>query len=387
MENFFKNSIKKVVTGAAFVGAMAGSSAKMEAQNIKVDKNTSVEHIDKNRTELPPIYVSDINDPKLKVYKDSLAIYELSKKVEMNSWNYPEVSKDEYVFYQKKNADENPEYSFDRDKYNSDKKLNQVKDFKDYIYSYKQHDHLANYKEYEKNLRLVNDAYNRNYPIKDDTPDKEVILKNGNIKIYQTDKGEILDKGMYSEVDPQTGTTKSYIDSKLEGVYNDRIRPARTRYFCKKEKEAYQTISLENSSTGWYRAGEEKPKFKTNSKDEYINYSIPGTMYNEYKKPIQPIIYTKDKNLLAKNKPETVKALDEAFQNTFVKKVELKHVSESTVEKIKSSTGPVKYKTEDKIGNKYYFIVDSSGFSKSVKEQEYDSLYKNLKEVKYEDFK
>ena len=76
MQNFLKKSTKKLVTGAAFLGVLAGNPAKIEAQNVKSDKKNTTEQI----KELPAIHVSDPNDPRLKAYQDSLDLYKLSTK-------------------------------------------------------------------------------------------------------------------------------------------------------------------------------------------------------------------------------------------------------------------------------------------------------------------
>jgi hypothetical protein len=61
MENFFKKSIKKLATGAAFIGAMAGSPEKADAQKIKENFK----------------YFENEKDYKkaLKKYNDSLSAY------------------------------------------------------------------------------------------------------------------------------------------------------------------------------------------------------------------------------------------------------------------------------------------------------------------------
>ncbi|MES2416328.1 MAG: hypothetical protein V4504_01365 [Patescibacteria group bacterium] len=70
MENFFKKSIKKLATGAAFVGALAGSPEKADGQVIGVEKNNK-------KLEVPAYHTTDPNDPRLKAYKDSLKSFNM----------------------------------------------------------------------------------------------------------------------------------------------------------------------------------------------------------------------------------------------------------------------------------------------------------------------
>jgi hypothetical protein len=70
MENFFKKSIKKLTTGAAFVGALAGSPEKADGQVIGVEKDKTKEKI-----EVPAYHTTNPNDPRIKAYKDSLNLY------------------------------------------------------------------------------------------------------------------------------------------------------------------------------------------------------------------------------------------------------------------------------------------------------------------------
>jgi len=72
MENFFKKSIKKLATGAAFVGALAGSPEKADGQIIGIEKDKTKEKI-----EVPAYHTTDPNDPRLKAYKDSLKAFNM----------------------------------------------------------------------------------------------------------------------------------------------------------------------------------------------------------------------------------------------------------------------------------------------------------------------
>jgi hypothetical protein len=79
MENFFKKSIKKLATGAAFVGALAGSPEKAYGQVIGVDKNKT-----KEKTEVPAYHTTDPHDPRIQAYKDSMNKYSTYERFAKN---------------------------------------------------------------------------------------------------------------------------------------------------------------------------------------------------------------------------------------------------------------------------------------------------------------
>lgn len=231
---------------------------------------------------LPPIYVSSLNDPRLQAYKDSLDFYNQAKSI--YNPNYPKISRDKFVELNEKNKTL-PYYSFDTDKYKTDKAKNKVNNFEDYIYRTDNHG-LSNQKD--------KDAYERNVGkhYKDTLVTK--YLEDGTEKIYTSLIDGKLDTSEYTIFDPRTKTSRHYSDNVMMGIYNPNIKPTDSVFTGEDKLKELGRLSLSSKSTGWYDSTKPKPQFKSTGNKEFINETYPLWKNYEYREPVQPIVYQKD---------------------------------------------------------------------------------------------
>lgn len=221
-----------------------------------------------------PIIVNDLNDPRLLAYNDSLSLYNNSIKLPENKYKLPKVEKSKYDSLVEKNK-KLPYYGFDKDKYDTDKKLKNISSFDDYIYD----------------IYTNKDAYQRNVG-KNFSESITKTLPNGLEKTYDIVYKGVPDESFYSLRDPKTGVQRFYMDGKLMNVYNPQIAPIESRYYGKDTPDQIGKISTSASSTGWYSGV--KPSFKKGSSKEYVSLQHDVDQYDEYKNPEQPIVYKKE---------------------------------------------------------------------------------------------
>ena len=250
-----------------------------------------------------PVYVNDPNDPRLKLYTDSLSTYNKS----LNPWHWPGTKVTTKQDYEKKLKLQRdfPHWSFDEDQYKKDKKKEKFKDFNDYMYDVGMAD-----KRDPKAL----DAFNRNTGkhFKDFEEPIEKKLPDGRIKQYWgTYKGK-LDESHYTIYDPVTGSSSHYTHSGNDpdtflGLFNPNIKPIGHIYHA--FDQPYNTgetyISSEDSEYV-----NKVLKNKTKKKKNYINYTYGANDNEVYKEPVQPVIYNKKK--YNPNDPR-LKQLQESF--------------------------------------------------------------------------
>lgn len=226
-------------------------------------------------------------------YQDSLDVYNLSNLVIPNITNLPKIDEKEWKRLEEKNKTVDAKtWDFDDVQYKEDKKKNQVKDFKDYMYEYPTHlSKIGNmdYDEFQKKLRAENPKYDKNFPIELNTEDIVVQLKNGVKRSYLTYDGEIIDKGYFTDDYPD-GTSRDYIDNELVNIHSPNIAPIYYNYYGEDKLKEYNVHNLSSSSTGWYDASGPQPEFKTKSNERYSDYYIPTDINAVYQEPrVRPI--------------------------------------------------------------------------------------------------
>ena len=239
-----------------------------------------------------PLYVNDPNDPRLRAYQDSLDVYKLSKKIPRIYPNLKEISKEDYNSLQKKDS-ATTHYDLDKVAFNEDKKKGIDKPLSSYVYSRAN----GNYDDptYLKNNQKELAKYSNN---QDDFNKHSITLPNGDIKVPGTvydGKPDWSDYSVYS----QNGTIRSYnrtLDGKIElgSIFTPKINPIKEHYYG--NDTPVSTGSITESSTGWYKG--KKPDLK--QLREYKNYLYELEVQQEYKKPVQPVVYQAKKEVLKK---------------------------------------------------------------------------------------
>lgn len=351
------------------------------------------------KKELPAIHVSDPNDPRLKKYQDSLDLYNLSTKgnfdtrsenlenAKYSSFLPPEINKHglkPYFEDQVSNSDigvygSKIEYSKTKKPLNND--FNESIQYRKNQQTINMND--VDYKTYKgknpfienKPVAWENRVYYGSDYLRATTARKEV-----NGKWYYTDPTtskieNSFDRKELKKIFPQL--TDKEIDEYVNSIGKIESKDKYPSY--KYIKKGTSVDDLKKDQQG----GRVTTKHWANNLNEGYQFeSIVPNIYKEiesipiYIKPIQPFILDIPKKEETK-KQETKKI--EELKKDIVKKI-------TEAPKIKEKiTGPYKYTTKDGAGNIYHFMVDSSGVSKSLKVEDYDSL--NYKEVKWEDIK
>jgi hypothetical protein len=322
-----------------------------------------------------PIFTSNPNDPRIQNYGDSLNLYNYSKNLSRSFPNLPEVTEQQYKQLQEK--DNNLlNYEFDQVAYKKDKNEGKVKNFDDYIYSGKKSE-IHNTPQYLKNNQIELDKYSS-----DETGKYNIELPDGTIKSpgYLYDGKPQWDD--YSIWNPNTKTSSHYTKNfstgkyELSHVLSDNIKPIKTKYFGEDKTFKGDVISTSSKSTGWYKKGE-KPVFKTDSKKEYVDTHIPLETLDIYKKPVQPVIYKKQK--LASNATPTetstlVNPTITSAEPASTPKVERKVVSVAP-EEVKAGTKTTSGKQigSGTAGGRIYRVKYDNGETEILNEFEYRS--------------
>jgi hypothetical protein len=317
-----------------------------------------------------PIFTSNPNDPRIQNYGDSLNLYNYSKNLSRSFPNLPEVTEQQYKQLQEK--DNNLlNYEFDQVAYKKDKNEGKVKNFDDYIYSGKKSE-IHNTPQYLKNNQIELDKYSS-----DETGKYNIELPDGTIKspgYLYNGKPQWDD---YSIWNPNTKTSSHYTKNfstgkyELSHVLSDNIKPIKTKYFGEDKTFKGDVISTSSKSTGWYKKGE-KPVFKTDSKKEYVDTHIPLETLDVYKKPVQPVIYKKQK--LANNATPTETLVVTKAELTPTPKVERKVVSVAP-EEVKAGTKTTSGKQigSGTAGGRIYRVKYDNGETEILNEFEYRS--------------
>ena len=249
-----------------------------------------------------PVYVNDPNDPRLKLYTDSVSVFNRSQ----NPWFWQGTNITTKQDYEKKQKleDQMPQWSFDEDQYKKDKKKGVFKDFNDYMYDV----HMT-----DKDPKAL-DAFNRNVAKYYEDLDEpfEVKLPDGRIKQYWTKYKGKIDDSQYDIYDPVTGSTSIYTHSAGEPdtfllLSNPNIKPIGYTYraFDAPHSTGETTISSEDSDYI-----NKVLKNRSKKKKNYTNYTYGATANGIYKQPVQPVIY--DKKKYNPNDPR-LKQLQESF--------------------------------------------------------------------------
>jgi len=273
-----------------------------EEYKFKGKKVTEYPMAQKGR-KVAPVYVNDPNDPRLKLYTDSLSTYNKS----LNPWHWPGTKVTTKQDYEKKLKLQRdfPNWSFDEDQYKKDKKKGKFKDFNDYVYDVGMVD---------KGDPKALDAFNRNTGkhFKDFEEPIEKKLPDGRIKQYWgTYKGK-LDESNYTIYDPVTGSSSHYTHSgngpdTFLGIYNPNIKPIGHMYHAFDQPYNTGEIYISSEDSEYVN---KVLKNKTNKKKNYINYTYGANDNGVYKEPVQPVIY--DKKKYNPNDPR-LKQLQESF--------------------------------------------------------------------------
>lgn len=239
-----------------------------------------------------PLYVSDRNDPRLKLYSDSLSLYNQSLKTKnLKDSRSKEVTKEQYD----KNRDweeSKPYWLFDEDQYRKDKKANRVKDFDSYMYDSRNID--------------SKDKFNRNVLKNFKNVQVEKKQPDGTIKIYHTEfDGELLND--YTLFDPVTGTSKFIVDGSLLSIDNPNIKPIKTTYYSYEQPMTESEFRTSKETSEFIN---NRLKSRSKSSKNYNNYSY-GLFTNDiYKKPVQQVIYKKSIQPVEYRKPAELATLN-----------------------------------------------------------------------------
>ena len=249
-----------------------------------------------------PVYVNDPNDPRLKLYNDSVSVFKGSQ----NPWHWPGTKVTTKQDYEKKRKlqDQMPYWSFDEDQYKKDKKKGKFKDFNDYVY---------NINMVDKDPKAT-DAFNRNTGkhFKEFEKPIEKKLPDGRIKQYWgTYKGK-LDDSHYTIYDPVTGSSSGYAHSgngpdTFLGLFNPNIEPIGYTYYAFDQPYNTGEVNISEEDSKYVN---EVLKSRSKKKKDYKNYTYGATDNEIYKQPVQPVVY--DKKKYNPNDPR-LKQLQEAF--------------------------------------------------------------------------
>jgi ribosomal protein S27E len=242
-----------------------------------------------------------------KMYNDSLALANQSRKIDWAFPKNPNISKEEYDKL-KELEDSYPQYHFLKEQYDIDKKKKTVGEFKDYIQQYYLTNSLSSngvisrLKDDEKksitgkDLSEGIDLINKKYEEATNKYSKEWVDKKGLNYSFQPDSDD--DKSGFLDIyDSQTGTTITKFVYKDHPEYNSTInisnkyiKPTETLYKGNKDKRKYSEIGLSSKSTGWYDSSKGKPTFKDKTNDKYISYTHDAEERNLYPFPKQKIL-------------------------------------------------------------------------------------------------
>lgn len=323
MENFFKKSIKKLATGAAFVGALAGSPEKADGQVIGVEKDKTKENI-----EVPAYYTTDPNDPRINTYKDSMNKYNTYERF-VENWKNDTIgffdSKTK-VTTTKRPLEKGAGDFFKKDKIKPIKWLNK-------------------------------ESYNQNYlgPTYTYNPDNGLYTNPGTSFIE-----EKIDRKKIKKVFPKI--TDENINEEVQKYRKDLEQPSNSydQPFLIKGSIVGGSSNFTNDPSKGYKA-------------ESIINSITKDFSSlpMYKKPVQEVVLDE-----VDNKIENIK-------KDIEQKISEKQEKEIILPKgpIKYNT------TDKAGNKYFFMTDSVGGTVRSVTERAYNEDYKNLPEVKYEDLK
>jgi hypothetical protein len=301
-EKHFLNNMNKYAFGVGAPAAIGASALQEEEDGGWLDKYQDAGPV------LPykPSTIEEYNF-RNKMYNDSLALANQSRKIDWAFPKNPNIIKEEYDKLREL-EDSYPQYQFLKEQYDIDKKKKTVGEFKDYIEQYYLTNSISNngvistLKDDEKtsitgkDLSEGIDSMNKKYEEARNKYSKEWVDKKGLNYSFQPD-GDDDKSGILYIDDPQTGTRITKFVYKDHPEYNSTIdisnkyiKPTERLYKGSKNKKIRNNISLSSSSTGWYDSTKSKPKFKDTSNDSYIGYDHEAEFRDLYPFPKQKIL-------------------------------------------------------------------------------------------------
>ena len=237
-----------------------------------------------------PIYVNDPNDPRLQMYNDSLDLYKLSNIQFKNFYSGYPKSTQNVVDSLENIINSKPYFKFDETSYKKDaaKGFKNIKKWEEYIYD---DNKFSNYERSEKDKTTADRIYDTEIaPLFKEND--FITLKNGVERKYDSAYKGVTDKGNYTDFYPD-GTVKGYYEGKLNYISSDKIKPIRKDYYSKGKIE--KSSSINTSSLSTEKINDNPIVIKEKSNKNYQNWWNPSESFDVYKKPVQPVIYKKEK--------------------------------------------------------------------------------------------